>query len=210
MPTITGLHLRRTPKDRVDVFLDDALAFSLSLDLAAALRRGQELSAEDIAALRDEDAYRQALGQALRWLSFRPRTEAEIASRLAQGGVEPLAVARVVARLAELRLVDDAAFAEWWVSGRSAHRPKGTRALSYELRARGVAPALIADAVEGLDEHDLAQRLALHLAPRYARADRSAFERRLGGLLQRRGFAADVIRAAIEAAWDACGAPDTG
>lgn len=207
MPTITALRARRARKDRVDLYLDDEWAFSLSLDVAAGLRKGQALSEAEIAALCDDDAYRMALGQMLRWLGLRLRSTSEIETRLAQRGVAPSVVARVIARLGELRLIDDAAFAEWWVAGRSAHRPKGARGLAHELRARGIAPGIIAGAVAGLDEQALATRLAVRLAPRYARADRPAFERRLGGLLARRGFAPGVIRSAIDTAW--AGASDT-
>lgn len=207
MQVITALQLQRTHKDRVNVYLDGEYAFSVGLDLAAGLRRGQVLDVDAIAAVRSEDAYRIALAQALQWLGYRPRSSGELAARLARGGTDPAHIGRVIDRLRELQLVDDAAFADWWVAQRLEHRPAGARALTHELRQRGVEPDLIADAVAGLDEPALAARLALQHAPRYRAHGRPVFERRLAGVLQRRGFDGETIRAAVAAAWTAHAPP---
>ena len=51
MHTITALTSQQRRTNRVNVFLDGEYAFSLALDVAARLRVGDSLSAEQIAAL---------------------------------------------------------------------------------------------------------------------------------------------------------------
>jgi regulatory protein len=200
MPVVT--RLQRSPRrpDRVHLHLDDAYAFSLPLELAARLQTGQVLGEAEVASLREEAEYRQALDRALRLLVARPRSEAEVRRYLADKAVAPDIAQQVVDRLAELALIDDQAFAAWWVDNRSHHRPRGAWALKQELLQRGVARALIDEAIEGLDEAELATAVALKQTSAYRNLDGVAFRRRLQGFLQRRGFRGDAIRTAVRAA----------
>jgi regulatory protein len=201
VPTITRLEIQRKRKDRVNVYLDDEYAFSLTLDIASGLRKGEVLDEAAVAALRGEDGYRVALGRALRYLSYRARTRVEIERKLVETGCDAADIPRVLARLDALGLIDDVGLAERWVEQQVDHRPQGARALGYKLRQRGVPDAAIAEATQAVDEEALALRAALDRASRYRGLDRAVFERRLGAYLARRGFASGAVRAAVTAAW---------
>jgi len=200
---VTLLQLQRRRPDRVSVFVDDEFRLALALDVAAGLTLGQALTDAEIARLAAEDAYRTALERALARLARRPRSRAEIERDLAGRDVPPQVAARVLDRLVELELVDDAAFAAWWVESRGANRPRGRIALRSELAARGVERADIDDALAAVDDEDAACALAVARAARYAGLARDAFDHRLGGYLRRRGFAYDAVRRALDAAWAA-------
>ncbi len=205
MPSITRLQLSRRRKDRVHVHLDHEYAFSLPLELAASLRKGQDLTADDVAQLRGEDSYRHALDRALGFLGYRPRSRDEVAGYLTRQDTPEGVAERVLTRLTDLGLIDDRAFAEWWVENRLHHQPRGPRALRHELAVRGVSRAIISAAIEGIDEEALATEVALGRASRYAALDHDAFRRRLGGFLRRRGFGAEPVRSAVNEAWSQCG-----
>src|SRR5918996_6574758 len=81
----------------------------------------------------------QARALCLRLLTARARTRAELAGQLAKRGYPDDVSARVLERLAQVGLVDDADFAEQWVRSRRANAGKGKRALAAELRTKGVA-----------------------------------------------------------------------
>lgn len=53
----------------------------------------------------------------------------------------------------------------------------------------------------------MAVAIALQHAPRYRIHGRPVFERRLAGVLQRRGFGSEAIRSAVDAAWAATAPP---
>src|SRR5690348_9385137 len=86
-----------------------------------------------------DDPVEVARALCLRLLTVAPRTRAQLAAALARRGVPAEAADAVLGRLTDVGLVDDQAFAAAWVSSRHLGRGLGRRALSAELRVRGVA-----------------------------------------------------------------------
>ena len=199
--TITALKLQKKNKERVNVHLDGRYAFSLAAIEAAKLRRGQLLSDQEIEDLLDRDSFQKAYARALRFLSYRPRSEAEVRRYLQGKKVSPAIEAEVVERLTSSGLLDDQAFASYWVENRESFKPRGRHALRYELRQKGLGEEIIALALEDIDEEDSAYRALINRAGRIAPLDRGAFRKKLGSFLRRRGFSYEAINAALERAW---------
>jgi regulatory protein len=198
---ITALTVQKRNRNRVNVYLDGKFAFGLAAIEAARLRLGQELSDEEIAKLEERDDLETAHERALHFLSFRPRSESELRRYLEGKGTSPEHVEEVLARLARVGLVDDAAFARFWVENRGTFRPRGSRALRYELRQKGLSTEAIDEA---LAEHD-DEALALEAARGHVRKLRGLpeleFRRRMYEFLARRGFNYDVISEVVEPLW---------
>jgi regulatory protein len=136
---------------------------------------------------------------ALRLLTVRPRTRAELEAAFAKRKVPADAAAEVLRRFGDVGLIDDAAFARGWVEA-GGRRQRGRRALAQELGNKGVARELISEALAERDqEAELAAAVAFarKRAPAMAGLDRQIRYRRLSGALARRGFAADVVLAAV-------------
>ena len=79
------MRLPEAQADRVNVYLDGSFAFALPDIEAAKLRPGQYLSEADIKRLQGLDSEQKAYDRAVRFLSYRPRSEAEVRVNLAQG-----------------------------------------------------------------------------------------------------------------------------
>lgn len=143
-------------------------------------------------------AARAAMDAALHLLKFRGRTEKEMAERLAKKGFGAEAAA-TVARLKELKLLDDDALARQWVeSGRRAGWGEGR--LKQALWKRGVPKDAVARALAeapaegGASEADRAREaLEKRLKRAPAGLDPRALYRRMGGYLARQGFSPDVV-----------------
>jgi len=202
MPEITALTVQRRRRSRINVFLDGEYAFSLQETLAATLRLGQELDAEAVAALRREDQIEDAYDRVLNYLTYRPRSEWEVRQYLKKRDLSDDAQAAVLARLTRTGLVNDREFAQFWVENRTAHRPRGRRALEFELRQKGIATGVVESAVAHVDEEAAALAAAEARAERLARLDRQTFRQRLYGFLQRRGFSYDVCRQVTDLLWE--------
>ncbi|RIK57581.1 MAG: RecX family transcriptional regulator [Chloroflexi bacterium] len=198
---ITGLVIQQHSKERVNVFLDGEYAFAVGLDAALGLRKGQRLSAEQIAALKHEGEVDLAYQRSLRYLGIRPRSEQEMSTYLAGKGYAEEVTAAVLARLRARGYVDDAAFARYWVDSRTRFRPRGTRALRYELRQKGLDSPTIDEALEEQDEDAAAWAAAAPKAMRWAGLPREEFDKKLIGFLARRGFAYAICRRVAERAW---------
>jgi regulatory protein len=101
----------------------------------------------------------------------------------------------VVADLVGRGYVDDAAFARQWVTARAA-RGYGAARLRMELRARGIAPPVIAAALAALGGDDAlarAREVARRRLPALRRGRPDRVASRLRDYLQRRGFAMGVV-----------------
>ena len=137
---ITALRAQAKDPQRVNVFVDGefALGISLTTITKTGLHVGKQLSAEEFAKLEQTESGDKAYLAALRFLEARPRSIAEVRARLGRKDFAPEAIDAAIARLAELELLDDAAFARYWVENRVAYRPRGAGALRDELRRKGI------------------------------------------------------------------------
>jgi len=213
--TITALRVQEHDAQRVNLFIDHTFALGVSLATVARERLyvGLYLDAAAYARIEAAECTDQALHTALRALEARPRSNAEIRERLRQKGFAPETIDTAIARLQDGGLLDDAAFARFWIENRQACRPRGRGALVTELRRKGVAADVVDAALHTTlddDEFARAERLARAVVRRYATAgDYHTFLRRLGGYLQRRGFGSATIRPIVERLWaELGGAPD--
>ena len=198
---ITAIEAQKWRKDRVSVFIDDEYAFSLQDILAARLKRGQMLSDQEIASLRQQDAVESIYEKALHYLSFRPRSEQEMRRYLRDKGLDEGPSEQIVARLKRAHLVDDQDFAQFWVQSRQMHRPRGRRALRAELSRKGVPRDVIDGSIQDIDEEAQAFQAAPTVAHRLASLEQRVFFHRLLGYLQRRGFGYDVAIKVIRELW---------
>ena len=200
--TITALTIQQKNKDRVNVYLDGRFAFGLAAIEAARLRRGQTLSDDEIAALQNRDEAQKAHESALRYLDYRPRSVDEIRRHLKGKDVAPEVTDEVVERLTGVGLLDDRAFARYWLENRSDFSPRGERALRLELRQKGVPGDIIAEVLsEGHDEDEAAYRAAMAQARKVRTTDPVEFRRKMEARLARRGFSYDTAREAVTRAW---------
>jgi regulatory protein len=150
----------------------------------------------------------------LRLLTTAPRTRAQLAAALRRRGIPDEAAAAVLARFAEVRLIDDAMFARAWVDSRHHGRGLAGRALGAELRQRGVAQDDIQAALHELDpEQELAtaRELVARRLAGTAGMPVPARMRRLTGVLARKGYTAGlayrVVREALEQEGGDCRVP---
>jgi regulatory protein len=146
------------------------------------------------------DGIEAAMARAGRLLSRRLHSRAEVEERLRRAGHPPAVVDRTVRRLAELGLVDDAAFAAAWAEHR-AGRGRGEEAIVAELVARGVERSVAEAAVSGALPDELERAIALAAGRLRRLADLTPRRQgeRLHGWLVRRGFAPEVAAEAARA-----------
>ena len=198
---ITRLVYQKRNKQRVNVYLDDTYAFALPDTVASQLKVGQHLTDAEIADLRQVDSEAKAFDRALRFLGNRARSRSEVETRLEQAGYTPEIRKKVLERLQRLGYIDDRAFATWWIDNRSRFNPRSGRALRQELWQKGVARDLVEDALAGLDDDDLALAAGLKRASRWRHLPREAFDKKMLGFLQRRGFNYSSARNAADQLW---------
>jgi regulatory protein len=156
------------------------------------------------------------LEAAARFLEVRSRSVSEVRRRLGGAGYRAELVDGAIARMTELGMLDDEAFARTWVESRDRARPRGERAIREELRLKGIDRetvdlvlgerrdrALALGGASGGEDDDepasadrtAAERLLAKNARALARvADPRQRRQRAYALLARHGFDPDTCR----------------
>ena len=140
---ITAIEPQQKKPQRVNVYLDGEFAFGLAAVLAAWLRVGQELGEEKVASLKMQDEREITYQKALHFLSYRPRSSAELRQNLSKRGITESLIEETLNRLQSTGLVNDEAFARAWVENRNTFRPRGKPALRMELRRKGLSDEIV-------------------------------------------------------------------
>lgn len=143
--------------------------------------------------------YDRAISYTFWLLGRRDYTEKELRDRVARKGATPADVERVIARLEDLGLIDDAKYAAAYV--RSRQRKKGPFAIRRELLRKGISETLAETALTPLTEQrqlaaatDIVSRHGWRFEDRDARAKSRAY-----AFLARRGFPPDIVGEALRA-----------
>lgn len=201
MATITDLVTQKRDKERVNLFLDGEFAFGLAFSVAAGLKIGQQLTAEEIDRLKSQEQIERAKKNALRYVSVRPRSVYELRTHLQRKSFEDDVINAVVEYLTGLELLDDTAFANYWIDQRETFRPRSRFALGQELRQKGIDRKVIDAVLEDVDELAAARRVVDKRADRWANLPEDAYLEKMAGFLQRRGFSYEIIREVLQDTW---------
>lgn len=159
--------------------------------------------------------YEKTMERALRLLSFKPRTVAQMRERLLEKEwAEEQVVDRVIERLKELGYLNDEQFAASYASSRLSVRPLGRTRLRRDLQNKKL-PTQITEqtlddvyadgAEEGLIDRAIAKRQRLKGAPQTPEEVKKFFD-----YLMRRGFSYPLVLRKVREAGKASSVEDDG
>ncbi|MBI4078966.1 MAG: RecX family transcriptional regulator [Candidatus Levybacteria bacterium] len=148
--------------------------------------------------------------KALRFLSFRPRSEKEVRDNLLKSRksikkveIDQKVIDQVITKLKEQHFVNDEEFTKWWIEQRTKFRPKGKRLIQIELKQKGIAQETIERIVESSElkvenELERAKVLVQKKLRKYKNLPRFEQYQKLGAMLGRFGFDYDIIKQSID------------
>lgn len=204
--TVTSVVIQSRRRDRVSVFVDGDFAFGVSDEVAArhGLHQGAILDRKLLEAVRLDETITVCKRVALRYVSYRMRSEAEVRRRLAKEGAGSTTIDMVLDRLREIGVVDDAAFAHAYARDAVSGRKWGPFRIAQGLRKAGVRKELITEAVKRIqrtvDEEGLIEAIATKRWNQLSDiTDVKKRKKRLYDYLVRRGFDFDDVRRVLEA-----------
>lgn len=147
--------------------------------------------------------YQKYLESAVRFLSFRPRSEKEVRDNLLKKKASSEIIDKVVNWLKEQRFVNDEEFVKWWIEQRGKFRPKGTRIIKMELIQKGIAQEIIEKLMANGEENreielNMAKKIVKKKLPKYRSLEKREIYNKLGSHLARKGFDWDTIKKSID------------
>jgi regulatory protein len=152
----------------------------------------------------DPDSSKAAYFRALRWLTARELSEAQVRARLAEKGYTDTAITPAVERLLRDRTLDDRRAATAVARTEARVRRHGPHRVMAKLMAMGIDRDLARDIVRELfgeedEEALLAKTLEIRLRGNPERLTDPRERRRILAYLVRQGFSASAASAAIRA-----------
>ncbi len=204
---ITALQTQASDPNRISIFVDGHFLMGVNtlIVLKMGLRLNQELTQSQVQQLEQEETLQKATDRAMNYLSSRPHSRAEVKRYLRQKETPVELIDTVLERLDKLDLINDEAFASFWVESRGNFRPKGSQALRSELKMKGVDREVIDEIVTGEQDEELALAAGRKKAVTLIRQpdiDFNTFRARLGPFLQRRGFSYQITKHAVQNLWE--------
>lgn len=155
------------------------------------------------------DSFQKFYDRALRFLSFRPRSEKEIRdflkrprkkrSKRKTETIDEATVEKIIAKLKEFNFINDEEFAKWWVEQRQGHKPRGKRVIEMELKQKGIPEELITNyQLLITNQLDLAKKAVEKKAVMYRGLPREKAYQKLSQFLLRRGFDWETVREVVD------------
>jgi regulatory protein len=196
---ITQISPQKRNSKRVNVFLDGEFSFSLDrqLLLSLKLKENQSLTQDEIEKILKENEMDKWWGRTLKFLSYRPRSEKEILNYLSRKEVGESLAKLIIEKLKKYKLVNDVDFARWVVEQRQGRQARGKRAISLELKNKGLKSELIEEVIsETIDskvELENALKIASIKVKKLSREIPQKKKEKLTGFLLRRGFGWEIV-----------------
>lgn len=204
---ITKIERQKRNTRRVNLFIDGTFAFGIDEEVFRkfALRCGDEVSEPLYRSMLLSEEGARAKQEALRFLSYRMRTEREIRSRLVEKEYPPETINKVVESLKQLNAVNDRHFAEVYLRDLQLKKPSGKRLGTQKLRSMGIPAEIIEEAITSSTDQETEQARAFKAAEQVIKRfqsglqgkDRLKEQRRFTSYLARRGFEWSVISTVV-------------
>lgn len=198
MPIITRLVAGKKNPNRVNLYLDGSFACSLSIDEVAkhSLKKGLVLTLEQLNSLRQTDDVLHDYAKILNFLSYRPRSESEVRTRLLQYHCNDIQA--VVAKLKANKYLNDLAFAHWFVDSRTLHKTRSPRALRAELTRKGIERTIIDQVLIDLPDPRATIRRILVKKLTTPGPLSPLVRQKISGYLVRQGFAWNLVQEVVK------------
>jgi regulatory protein len=205
---ITGIERQKKNPRRYNIYVDDEFAIGVDRNIVVdnGLRKGDTITRAQLEALRGADEFLKAYQVALRFLSYRPRSEAEIRTRLKRDDTSEERIDRIIEKLRDEGQLDDRRFADMYAESKMLRKPIGAMRLRRELQQKGIDDTIIRSVELRYCNDEAELENARSLARKKLGIDRSTDplkrKRRLADHLLRRGFKFDIIQTVTEEFFD--------
>ena len=143
----------------------------------------------------------RAFLEAIKYISYRPRTEHETRTKLLKSNFQSKVVETTITRCYENNLLNDHQFAALWVESRSNSNPKSIFLIKRELMEKGINREISTAAIQSIsDEQNIIK--ATHKKSRSIRhLSKDQFNKKLTNHLLRKGFNIHLIQKVTCEAW---------
>lgn len=197
---ITKIERQKKNNLRRSIFLDDQYAFGVSEDVFVklGLHEDQELTQAEVDEIERTETDLSVKSAALRFRSYRPRSQKEIEDHLHKKGYENTHIVRAIEYLQAQNLLNDEEFARMFCRDKLALKPIGKQAMKNQLMKRGISKELIESILRDYYTDEKEEALAVKEAEKKLRRLRTLppliKKQKIYNHLLRKGYDASLSR----------------
>lgn len=200
---ISKITAQKRAKNRYNIFLDDEYAFSVDQEtfIKENLKKGKQLSEEDIARIQATENFQQAYLLAINYLSYRMRSVKEMQQYLQKKEIAPETIEMIIERLVKEKNLDNQAFAHSFVKDRVLLTSKGPTVIKQELYEKGIASSIIDQALAEFSTEAQYDKVYKFVEREVKKRTKHPHKKRMEQIrltLMRRGFTNDIISAVVD------------
>ncbi len=203
MAVITKIEIQKRNKERVNIYLDDEYAFSISAELVYKenLKVKDVVDTEKLKSVADKESYVRCKNSALKIIERSYKTEKEVVEKLQMKGYEEKHIESAVQFLKEYKFLNDDYYAEAFIKDKLTS--KGSMRIKQDLMKKGIPREVIEEKLEGIDKDD-ERETAKVLAEKKLRVIRKSENDtyKISGKLYRflisKGYTYDVVKEVVK------------
>ncbi|UMZ73478.1 regulatory protein RecX [Natranaerofaba carboxydovora] len=139
----------------------------------------------------------KGFNQALKYLTYRPRTVSEVKNHLKKKGYSSRVINLVVEKLSEINYLNDYQYAVDWLNYQISNSKDGPKLLEYKLKQKGISQDIVKHAIHEIIDEDKELNLARKAFKKKYNSEISTLtyeeKQKVGAYLQRKGFSYEII-----------------
>ena len=149
MAKITKIEVQKKNKERVNLFLDEEYAFSLSMELVykEGLKKNQEIDAKRLELLAEEESIIRCKNSALKTIERSFKTEKEVIEKLKEKGYGDNAINKSIEFLKEYNFINDINYTNAYIKDKL--NSFGSQKIKYTLIQKGISKEIVEESLAG-------------------------------------------------------------
>ena len=203
MNIITKIEVGKRNKERVNIYIDEEYAFSISAELIYKenIKVKDKIDVDSLKKLADEDNYIKCKNKALKTIERTYKSEKELAQKLALKGYDDHIINRTINFMKEYNLLNDNNYATMYVKDKS--RNIGKKKIKYSLLQKGIDEEIIESELEKINNDEvkaIVYEMALKKYKVFSKRENDNYKltQKLYRFLMGKGYDYDLIKDVVK------------
>jgi len=147
---ITKIEQQLKNTERYNLYIDGEFLLGVYDEtlLKFQLRKGDEITAEKLAEIRDYDEFNYGKNVAYKFLSYKPRSIKEVKNKLTYKKISKASVEKIIEHLKKYDFVNDEVYAKMYLNEKIAKKGMGKSMIQFKMIDKGIDKDMISKVID--------------------------------------------------------------
>lgn len=147
---ITKIEQQLKNTERYNLYIDGEFLLGVYDEtlLKFQLRKGDEITEEKLAEIRDYDEFNYGKGIAYKFLSYKPRSIKEVKNKLTYKKISKSSVEKIIDHLKKYDFVNDEVYAKMYLNEKISKKGMGKSMVQFKMIDKGIDKEMISKVIE--------------------------------------------------------------